>query len=488
MEIDITAISLDIENFRHDRVTSEAEAIQAMLSDETNHKIMELASDIIDMSGLDPSSRLIVMEDINNKGQYIALEGNRRVTALKTLINPDLAQGMSMHRRFQSLSSKFLKLDIKKVDCVVLDRQEASAWIKRKHYIGMGGRGVVPWNAVATARSDAHEGVYRHWMIALDFIAENGISTEGLLKGIQNKTTTVDRVLGSSHFETILGISFDLKNAALNVQNRDALQAATLLKNMIADMSRKEFTVSVVDNSNMQRDYISKFEDLSVRLSANQNRSLKSKPANKKTEKLESIMAPDVLSSGNGSSAQYSLTGNDFSASVVVDGVKPNTEVNRTKRSKPLSERKVLADKGLRINNYTLNSLYHELRKIRVETNPHICAAMLRIFLEKSTMVFLVDMDVDCLNPNGWHDTKVRLRDKVKAVLNEIDVDKLNTKLKYAWEIANNVQDRVHTLDHLNSAIHDHALLPAPSELITAWDRIHPYFESIFEALDINGK
>lgn len=88
MKIDIASISLDVLNFRHGKASTERDAIRFLLLDEKVHKVSELAQDIVDQGGLDPSSLLIVAEDVENPGQYIALEGNRRITALKALMTP----------------------------------------------------------------------------------------------------------------------------------------------------------------------------------------------------------------------------------------------------------------------------------------------------------------------------------------------------------------------------------------------------------------
>src|SRR5690606_21470645 len=101
MRIDIASISLDVKNFRHAEVSSERDAIRLLLEDEKNHKILGLAQDIVAQKTLDPSSLLIVMEEENSPGKYIALEGNRRITALKTLASPEFAQGLNSYQAFK---------------------------------------------------------------------------------------------------------------------------------------------------------------------------------------------------------------------------------------------------------------------------------------------------------------------------------------------------------------------------------------------------
>src|SRR5262249_5508907 len=108
--IPITSISLDTSNFRHHPTITEREALRSLLAHEANHGVLDLALDIVEQEGLDPSSLLIVCEDQKNTGYYIALEGNRRITALKAMINPELAESLPSYSAFKKLSSSFLAL------------------------------------------------------------------------------------------------------------------------------------------------------------------------------------------------------------------------------------------------------------------------------------------------------------------------------------------------------------------------------------------
>ncbi|ASV85725.1 hypothetical protein CES85_1094 [Ochrobactrum quorumnocens] len=477
MDIDISAISLDVENFRHKKVKTEREAITVLLSDEKNHKVAALAEDIVDLKGLDPSVRLIVTEDTNNPNQYIVLEGNRRLTALKTLINPSLAINLATHATFRDLSPSFLALNIQKVDCVILDRQEAYKWIKRKHYNAMGGKGTIEWGAIATARADATEGRPPRWMIALSEIAKEGHDDNVLLEGIASKTTTVERVLATAQFGPVLGITFDQKSNSVKAENGNRVAAISLLKTMITDMADKRFIVSAVDDANAQTDFVNRYAHLSVK---------------KQSPKASSLSTTNTItgstSGGSGSGGTGGApTGGASVAGAASANSKSSTGTN-TPRANPVRDRKTLADKGLSIKNNALNKLYNELRKLKVESNPHIGSAMIRIFTEKATMVFLEDMSVTCRNPGGWLDQGIKLKEKVGAALHVLDPNKKDATLAYARDIANGTKSHAHSLDQLNKAIHDHKALPAPSELITVWDRLHPYFQALFACLKVNGK
>ncbi|MBO9125434.1 MULTISPECIES: hypothetical protein [unclassified Rhizobium] len=482
MKINIADITLDVQNFRHATVATEREAMRILLSGEKTHKVFELANDIVEMRGLDPSSLLIVMNDDAHPGHYIALEGNRRITALKTLINPELAADLPTYAQFKKLSSGFLALGITQIECTILDRKTAFDWIKRKHYNGMGGRGVMPWNALATARSDASEGRPPRWMISLDLAATYGHSADDLLDGISSKTTTVERVLSSSHMSTILGISFDAKARSIAPDNGDLKAAAGLIAAMLADMARKDFTEPTVTTADLQQIYIEGFEHLNV---------LK-KPASTGSHSGASSKSNGTSTgTGQGSSGATGhggAPGTGGGAGSTGPAQAAAATAGATAKSKAVRQRNKLADKGLRISNKALNRLYSELRKLNVEVYPHVGAAMNRIFLEKATLIFLEDMNVACRNPAGWNDFNVKLKDKVAGALHTIDPQKKNTKLDYARDVANGVQNKLHTLDYLNQAIHNPANLPAASEIIGIWDRFHPYFEELFKVLESNGK
>ncbi len=471
MFIDIASISLDIENFRHKVVQSEREAMRLLLLDEKQHKVSELALDIIDLGGLDPSSLLIVTQDPQNAGHYIALEGNRRITALKTLITPDLALGLPTYPVFRRLSASFMSLDLTKVDCVVLDKSVASEWIKRKHYKGMGGKGTLPWNAVATARSDAAEGKFSRWMTALAFLEENGIDAEDLRDMISAKTTTIERVLTSPLVGSVLGLQFD-RSGKLAPDNGKKDEACKLVEALLSAMAERTFTEPSVSTAEQQRVFLNRFADLSV---------LKAAGAPSQTSSSSSpAQATTGGASGLGSSGK---------SQPQTGPAQPAAAAKSVQTSKPIRVRKKLAPNGLRISNVNLNKFYGELRGISVETYPFVCAAIIRVFLEKSTTVFLESMNVLPLNPSpgaSWRDAK--LRDKVAGVLKILDPGKTNPKLRYAWDVANAVQHKLHSLDELNHAIHDHHSLPSPSEIVTTWDRFHPYFQAIFEHLEKNGK
>ena len=91
--INITNIMNNPSNFRHIKLATSAEALQELLRDPKSGKnnVLELAEDIVELQMMDPSVKMMVKSDAKNRRQYIVLEGNRRIAALKTMINPELS-------------------------------------------------------------------------------------------------------------------------------------------------------------------------------------------------------------------------------------------------------------------------------------------------------------------------------------------------------------------------------------------------------------
>ena len=459
MKLAISSLFLDIENFRHKKVSSESEAIRELLSNELLHKVAELAEDIVSVGMLDPSSLLIVAENEKVKGRYIALEGNRRIAALKTMASPSLADGLSTQSRFRTLSPRFLALNIKDVECVVLDKSAASIWIKRKHYKGMGGAGVLQWKAVATARSDASEGRHSKWMGALAFLELGGIDAEDLRESISRKTTTIERVLSSSHMSSLLGISIS-REGEVTAENGDQGAAVTLINSMLEQMAESDFVESKVSTASQQKDFLDQFARLSV----------KKKPSASTSSAVWGAESSPKASSSGGAAAPHGSSATAGGAS---------------KGRKTPKDRKSLAAKGLHISNSALNKFYGELCSLKVDKYRHTSAAIVRVFLEKASMVFLEEFSIQTKKPGAdWSDYGIKLREKVEAVLLKIDPDKKDKSLKYARDVANGNADQMHTLDALNNAIHDHKSIPSERDVLTIWDRYHPYFNRLFTAIE----
>ena len=102
----LSELRLDENNYRTGPVSSQRAAIDAIIADQ-GPKLVNLAKDILEMRGLSPGEPLWVYRDTAS-GTYVVVEGNRRVTALKLMDNPLLADGSTVEKDFRALAARLI--------------------------------------------------------------------------------------------------------------------------------------------------------------------------------------------------------------------------------------------------------------------------------------------------------------------------------------------------------------------------------------------
>lgn len=241
-QLKITELFLDESNPRFPEVKSQREAIAAML-DEQGDKIANLAEDIY-ANGLNPSSRLIVFTE---KGRFTDGDGNRRLTALKILETPSLADSHPrIKKRIQQILAKKGVVPTEAACVVFKHRKHARRWIENNHDGEQDGRGQIRWN---TEQKDRFRGKPSIGLAALDHLqSSNDISDEDRAR--INKTT-LDRLLEYKNTKTLLNISREgdsftfgdkakLKDAVLGLRDQkvDKVYTAEKGKSYLAEILR----------------------------------------------------------------------------------------------------------------------------------------------------------------------------------------------------------------------------------------------------------
>lgn len=196
--IKLNEINLDQGNPRFPSVNSQREAIEAMLKDQGD-KIANLAGDIY-QNGLNPSSKLILFKE---KSRHIDGDGNRRLTALKILETPALADtAPNVRKKIDALLKKSGTVP-SEVGCVVFDNREAARhWISINHGGEQEGRGQITWNAEQKDRFERKPSI---GLEALDQLTNRGLITRDDKDRI-NKST-LDRLLSFKNVKSKLSIS-----------------------------------------------------------------------------------------------------------------------------------------------------------------------------------------------------------------------------------------------------------------------------------------
>jgi hypothetical protein len=171
-DIKISDLNLDQSNPRYPAVNSQREAIQAMINDQ-GEKIIVLAADIY-QNGLNPSSKLIIFKD---GSRHIDGDGNRRLTALKILETPSLADSdPKIRKKIDAILKRKGKIP-SEISCVVFsDRETAKHWISINHGGEQDGKGQINWNP---EQKDRFEGKASVGLVALDHLVHKKVITAG---------------------------------------------------------------------------------------------------------------------------------------------------------------------------------------------------------------------------------------------------------------------------------------------------------------------
>lgn len=205
-------IYLDSENPRHDPIIDQQDIIKQLLADE---QVVNLAKDIAEVGATSPIELIAVMKSANN--HYIALEGNRRVCALKLLNDPEQApkDKVILFKEIQ----KNAKNIPEEVNVVIFDnRRDADIWLDRRHLGQQGGIGVKPWDSTQKTRRNAHQeketrdqNILAHAL--LDYAKKYNIIGEYPKRVL----TTATRYLGNPEFRAEIGIVSERSNSIVKI-------------------------------------------------------------------------------------------------------------------------------------------------------------------------------------------------------------------------------------------------------------------------------
>lgn len=168
------------ENPRHKRATSEYEAMKLLWKNKRNsEKMMNLAKDIA-ANGLSPVETLAVVPANDKNGKYLVYDRNRRVTALKVLLDPSKYDFLtSNQKKILQKAVKNSSRDLPKtIRVYVTDEESAFALMKRLHLGDNNGRGRHAWGPLEKDRFDVLTGAEKDEILILLEKAEEYFDTE----------------------------------------------------------------------------------------------------------------------------------------------------------------------------------------------------------------------------------------------------------------------------------------------------------------------
>lgn len=258
--LSLSQLVVNIENPRFEIVSNQREALLTMIEDQ-NGKLERLAADIVEY-GLSPHEAIIVAPHKTLEGHYNVLEGNRRVTALKLLFNPNLVpdKNKALSSKLRKLSLDFLKRPIDTVNCVIFqDEKDAFRWVKLIHTGENDGIGRVTWDAQQKSRYEERaEGKSSLALQVLNFLQKQNDFDQNFKHQLKNiPLSSLQRLVGDPNFRGAIGIDFKNGEAFTNLDPTEVIKP---LKKVVKDLISNDFSIKDIYYKEDRLKYIDSFE------------------------------------------------------------------------------------------------------------------------------------------------------------------------------------------------------------------------------------
>lgn len=419
---------IDTENPRIPRPNSAQNEAQRMLAENQKGKLLVLARDIVNW-GLNPGDLPFVIPLKGDKNRYVVIEGNRRLTALRALENPDSFRGALDDKTIKALrvlSNKYLEDPIDWIDCIAFkDKTEARHWIELKHLGPCGGAGTVEWAPDEKGRYNERGDDIA--VQSLNFLEEHGhLAAE---RRAQVPVTTLRRLLNTPEIRSRIGI--DREGSQLQVLGPPQKVAKALL-HVIGDITK----------SNNKRKKVGEF--LTKKQREDYANSLPSSVIVKPSKNGPALAKPKAASAPKKAIPK-----------------KPSH-----KRDRLIPRDCVLAITGPRVRDIEI-----ELRDLSLQNHPNAISVLFRVFMELS-----IDSQIKILKLSVTPHHK--LRDKIQAIVKELIARKRLTvqESRPVLRACQKGSFLAPSIDLLHDYIHNENVFPSPGELRAHWSSLQAFF------------
>lgn len=418
--VQLHRIYLDNENPRHPPIESEGEIISKLFSAE---KVKGLAEDIV-RHGVSPLDRMGVIPHPKVSGAYIAVEGNRRLCALKLLHDPEKAPTESGRKAFRLLKSS-LNAPIKEVEVVVFPSREAARhWMRLRHEGELKGAGTKSWKAPQITRFNAggdkvdNPNVLAHELLA--YALNRKLITQD--DHDQTKITTLTRFLNGPVFRNTLAI--------------------TSHRQLETDAHQEEFDRCI---ERFLRDARTPSSDVHSRT----------------TIQDRERYARHLMKEGIAPIARTSNPVRLHPQSGKMDAPKDGS--GQSENRSPDKRRHVIpSDFRCVIKDRVHKRIYDELKHIDTEEHTFASAYLLRAFIELTTRAFCNKYKVAHPKP----DLHLWIGNAADHLLTE----GVNAKKLKALRVMANQRDSGYSPESLGAAVHGGGLIPTRTDLNRYWD------------------
>lgn len=450
----LSELRLDEDNYRTGHVDGQRGAIHAIISDQ-KQKLVNLAKDILTQGGISPGEPIWVVRG-TAFGSYVVVEGNRRVTALKLLDNPLLADGTIVEPQMRELSSQFAARPIRELTGVVFASfEEAEPWRRRRHLSSGSGVGLEPWGTLAKGRADRDHGKKtRRVLTVYEYLQDTSDDWRDIAATLDGRWTTVERVLNSAPMKDILGIGIDPQNGTVTFENGNEAAGRKLLRSILGEMAKASFDFADVEKQGDRKTFLERFAGQSV----------KPKPSEAPRTPVTIKPVPQPPPPPTPSAK------------------KPKLDTTKRTTLAPRSGQRTFQVQGVR-----LNTIYRECRELTVEKNENAAALLLRVFIELSSEALLAEKKVAipakyAPKAVNWDDIGIPLSAKVSCVVAVLDPTGKAKTYQPIRVAIDQQSDSVASINTLHGYFHNRAFNPLAGDLMKAWDVWEGYLTALHGA------
>jgi len=440
--INLSELLLNSENPRFNPVKHQTEAICSMLEDQ-KEKLIALAKHII-KHGLNPTD-IPLVKPFEKK--WLVLEGNRRVTSIKLLNDPELISNnyKKIKTEFKKLNEEIGRKKIKTIFCVIdPDENTSNEWIRLKHTGQNEGAGIVDWDAQQTGRFNTRlKGKPDVYIQFLDNIKTDDRIPKDLRENLHNiKKTNLSRLFSDSSIRNFVGILHenDVISFIDNIND--------YFLGLLYDLVNNKISVSNIYHKNDRLQYI---EDLKARVDKNKKTNNNNgRPSKKQPDESNNITVND---------------------NPLVRSKSPNYG-----RSYPTKRNTLIPlIHHLKIDNSRIKKIFIELKSLDIKFYRNAIAVLFRVFIELSCDYFIKTNSLKNVNVDS------KLNQKVEAIATHFENTSTMTKneLKIARKMSSS-QHQTNSVNTFNAYVHNIDYSPIPDDLKSAWDDLWPFIEKIW--------
>ncbi|NCA74285.1 MAG: hypothetical protein EOM93_05535 [Gammaproteobacteria bacterium] len=444
-KIGLGKLRISTENPRFKETKDQKEAIAIMLA-KRGDEIYNMARDLLEV-GRNPTTEISVYA--NPDGTYKVKDGNRRVTAVKLMMDPSLvpkADKLNKNRYIQ-LNKKIDRAKYKYIDCIVFDNEdEADLWVERNHSGFQGGIGQIQWDSIQKKRFASKRKKTDPTMQIFDFVtAKRNIEMRD-----DFPITTLERILGFKVFREALGYRIEEGNVIVERDIEQFIDEVAEVINDLSGNSGKKYTV---------RDFIDQ-DKASVYISE---------------KRKEGMFRPYEISEDF-----------DISKAEKPPEPVPKAPPKALPSRLPTSKRTTLIPKDvdLDIHPEKINDIYHELQELNIRKRTNCGSVMLRVFLDLSIDYYLTE-NGDHVSDKGKTFSEIRtskdfhLDAKIRVILKD---------LKGLKKIDNNIDravlgllddDDLKLAIELNQYVHNYHFNPKPDNIKLIWNNLEGFIKAM---------